>query len=65
MCKMGYTELRLILYIYIFLCVTGNKFHAEVTFLKDIFRKNAFPGFFKDRCIKVFLDKIFVARKSC
>ena len=45
------------------LCCDWNKFHAEVTFLKDIFRKNAFPGFFTDRCIKVFLDKIFVARK--
>ena len=45
------------------LCCDWNKFHAEVTFLKDIFRKNAFPGFFTDRCIKVFLDNIFVARK--
>ena len=45
------------------LCCDWNKFHAEVTFLKDIFRKNAFPGFFTDRCVKVFLDKIFVARK--
>ena len=45
------------------LCCDWNKFHAEVTFLKDIFRKNAFPGFFTGRCVKVFLDKIFVARK--
>ena len=45
------------------LCCDWNQLHAEVTFLKDIFRKNAFPGFFTDRCIKVFLDKISVARK--
>ena len=39
------------------LTVDWNKFHAEVTFLKDIFRKNSCPLHFIDQCIKIFLDK--------
>ena len=45
------------------LCSDWNKFHLEVTFLKNIFRKNSFPEFFTDRCIKVFLDKIFIMKR--
>lgn len=39
------------------LTVDWNKFHSEVTFLRDIFKKNLFPDYFIDRCIKKFLDK--------
>ena len=46
------------------ICSDWNKFHIEVTFLKHIFRKNSFPIFFTDRCIKVFLDKNFYHEKS-
>ena len=46
------------------LCCDWNKFHEEVTFLKEIFRKNAFPEFLTERCVKVFLDKIFVPKKK-
>ena len=45
------------------LCCSWDKFHTEVCFLKEIFRKNQFPEFFIDRCIKSFLDKIFIAKK--
>ena len=34
--------------------IDWNKFHAEVTYLKDIFRKNSFPLHFIDYCIKIF-----------
>ena len=44
------------------ICCSWNKFHAEVEFLKDIFRKKLFPEHFTDRCIKTFLDKIFIVK---
>ena len=34
-----------------------SKFHEEVKFLSDIFRKNQYPQHFFDRCVKIFLDK--------
>ena len=45
------------------LCCNWNKFHAEVKILKEIFRKNKFPDSFMDRCLGIFLDKIFVNKK--
>ena len=45
------------------LCCDWNKFHTEVCFLKKTFRKNSFPEFFIDRCVKAFLDKIFIVKK--
>ena len=37
--------------------VDWSKFHAEVEFLKEVFRKNSYPEYFIDKCIKIFLDK--------
>ena len=34
-----------------------NAFHEEVKSLKEIFRKNAYPEHFIDKCIKLFLQK--------
>ena len=45
------------------LCCSWDKFHSEVCFLKEIFRKNLFPEFFIDRCVKIFLDKLFTVKK--
>ena len=45
------------------ICSSWDKFHEEVCFLKKTFRKNSFPDFFIDRCVKYFLDKIFTAKK--
>ena len=45
------------------LCCSWDKFHSEVCFLKEIFRKNVFPEFFIDRCVKIFLDKLFTVKK--
>ena len=46
------------------LCCNWKKFQTEVEFLKDIFRKNAFPVSFMERCLGIFLNKIFVAKKA-
>ena len=45
------------------LCCNWNKFHTEVSFLKNIFQKNSFPTKFTDRCINIFLNKIFIPKK--
>ena len=45
------------------LCSTWEKFHEEVCTLRQTFLKNAYPGFFIDKCIKIFLDKVFVTKK--
>ena len=39
------------------LTVDWRKFHEEVKYLSDTFRKNQYPQHFIDRCIKIFLDK--------
>ena len=46
------------------LCSSWHKFHEEVGFLKEIFLKNSYPSYFVDKCIKVFLDKIFIAKTA-
>ena len=38
--------------------------HDEIKYLKTIWQKNSFPFFFIDNCIKFFLDRLFVIRKS-
>ena len=37
-----------------------SRFHTEVSHLKDILRKNAFPIKLVDNCIKMFLNKTFL-----
>ena len=44
------------------ICCSWENFHTEVCFLKNTFRKNLFPEFFIDSCIKIFLDKIFIVK---
>ena len=41
-----------------------GKFHDEVSKLKVIWQKNGFPLFFIDKCVKKFLDKLFVKKVS-
>ena len=45
----------------LFIVVTGTN-STQVCFLKSTLRKNLFPDYFTDRCIKTFLDKIFIVR---
>ena len=46
------------------LCSSWDKFHEEVVFLKEVFMKNSYPSYFVDKCIKIFMDKIFVAKTA-
>ena len=34
-----------------------SKFHKEVNYIKDVFKKNYFPTNLADKCIKIFLNK--------
>ena len=45
------------------ICFDWKCFHNEIDFLKKLFRKNLFPSSFSDRCIKEFLDKLFIDKK--
>ena len=55
------------------ICSDFKKFHNEISELKNILRKNAYPMKFIDSCIKIFLDKIYqpksvkstVPKKDC
>ena len=38
--------------------------HQEILKLKDIFKRNGYPINFIDKCVKRFLDKVFVEKKT-
>ena len=44
------------------ICSSDIKFHEEIMLLKDIFSKSEYPQFFIDKCIKIFLSKLFVPK---
>lgn len=46
------------------ICSNYVKLHEEIQRLKLIWQKNKFPLYFIDKCVKTFLDKLFVKRKS-
>ena len=46
------------------ICSDYDKLHQEIGRLKTIWQKNSFPLSFIDRCIKKFLDKLFVKRDT-
>ena len=46
------------------ICSDRIKFHAELTFLKKIFRKNGYPENFIDKCSKTFLDNIHFVKEN-
>ena len=46
------------------LCSTFELFHQEILKLKDIFKRNGYPISFIDKCVKRFLDKVFIERKT-
>ena len=45
------------------ICSSYEKFHEEIVLLKDIFKKNGYPQFFIDKCIKKYLSKLFVPKR--
>ena len=46
------------------MCSGYTKFHAKLTFLKKIFRKNDYPENFIDKCFKKFLDNIHLVKEK-
>ena len=46
------------------ICSDYNRLHQEIEKLKTIWQKNSFPLSFIDRCVKKFLDKLFVKNNS-
>ena len=46
------------------ICSDWTKFHAELTFLKKIFRKNGYLENFIDKCFKTFLDNIHLVKEK-
>ena len=45
------------------ICSLYEKYHEEIVLLKDIFKKNEYPQFFIDKCIKKYLSKLFVPKR--
>ena len=46
------------------LCSSFELFHQEILKLKDIFKRNGYPISFIDNCVKRFLDKVFIKKKT-
>ena len=46
------------------LCSNFELFHQEILNLKDIFKRNGYPGNFIDACIKRYLNQIFIDKKT-
>ena len=46
------------------LCSSFELLHQEILKLKDIFKRNGYPISFIDKCVKRFLDKIFIEKKT-
>ena len=44
------------------ICADYVTLHTEIEFLKSIWQRNSFPLLFIDKCIKIFLDKLFIKR---
>ena len=45
------------------ICSSYEKFHEEIVLLKEVFKKNEYPHFFIDKCIKKYLNKLFVPKR--
>ena len=45
------------------ICCNYEKLHQEIIYLKSIFQRNAYPLYFIDKCIRVFLDKLFIKKQ--
>ena len=46
------------------ICTDDASFHQEILFLKSVWQKNYCPLFFIDKCVKKFLDKLFIKKKE-
>ena len=46
------------------ICSNWTQFHTGLTFLKEIFQKNGYPGNFIDKCFKKFLNNIDLVKEN-
>ena len=46
------------------ICSNWKKFHIELTFFKEIFRKNGYPENFIDKCFKKCLDNLHLVKEK-
>ena len=44
------------------ICCNYEDLHKEIIYLKFIFQRNAYPLCFIDKCIRIFLDKLFLKK---
>ena len=44
-------------------CSNYEKLHLEILYLKSIFQTNAYLLCFIDKCIRIFLDKLFIKKQ--
>ena len=44
-------------------CSDMSKFHQEIGKIKDIFIKNGYSERFIDKCVKTFLNKVFIPKR--
>ena len=45
------------------ICSDMPKFHQEICKIKDIFIKNGYSERFLDKCVKTFLNKVFIPKR--
>ena len=45
------------------ICSSYEKLHNEIFYLKEIFKRNRYPNYFVDLCIKMFFDKLYITKK--
>ena len=53
-----------LIYRFFSICPDWTHFHTELTFLKEIFRKNGEPEDFIDNCFKKFLNNIHLVKTT-
>ena len=46
------------------ICSNWTQFHTGLTFLKEIFQKNGYPGNVIDKCFKKFLSNIHLVKEN-
>ena len=55
-----YDPVSTLLHRVFMICSSYRTLHFEILKLKQIFRSNGYPKNFIDRCIKMYLDKVFI-----
>jgi hypothetical protein len=48
-----------LLYLFFSICSSYENFHAQLELFRKVFNRNGYPTRLFDRCVRVFLDKVF------